>query len=150
MQLILWRHAEAEDGVPDMARALTARGQNQAKKMAVFLLNHLPSDTRILVSPAKRTQQTAQALNRPFITEPSIMPGCSPEDVIQAANWPEEDGCVLIVGHQPVLGAAAGYLMTGRLQYWSVKKGAVWWFSRRDHDGDTQTNLRLTISPEFL
>lgn len=150
MQLILWRHAEAEDGVPDMARALTAKGHKQAEKMAAFLHNHLPPDTRILVSPAKRTQQTAQALNRPFITEPNIQPGCSPQAVLQAANWPEEDNCVLIVGHQPALGETAGLLMTGQLQYWSVKKGAVWWFSRRERDGDPQTILQLTISPDLL
>ena len=27
MDLILWRHAEAEEGLPDLSRKLTARGQ---------------------------------------------------------------------------------------------------------------------------
>jgi phosphohistidine phosphatase len=150
MQLILWRHAEAVEGVPDMARALTKKGQKQAEDMAAFLHSHLPPNTSILVSPARRTQQTAQALNRPFITEPDIAPGCSPQAILQAANWPNEDHCVLIVGHQPALGAAAGLLMTGQRQYWSVKKGAVWWFDRRERDGDPQTILQLAISPDFL
>lgn len=150
MQLILWRHAEAEEGVPDMARALTKKGQKQAGDMAAFLRSHLPPDTRILASPAKRTQQTAQALHRPFMTDPNIAPGCSPQAVLQAANRPNEDNCVLIVGHQPALGAVAGLLLTGQLQYWSIKKGAVWWFSRRERDGGAQTILRLTISPDFL
>ena len=34
MELILWRHAEAEDGYPDLERALTEKGHEQAKKMA--------------------------------------------------------------------------------------------------------------------
>ena len=150
MELILWRHAEAEDGFPDMDRALTKKGQQQAHAMATFLNKHLPPDTRILVSPAKRTQQTAQSLGRSFLTEPHISPGCSAQDIIQAANWPNDNGCVLIVGHQPVLGEVAGLLMTVQPQYWGVKKGAVWWFSSRERDGDTQTILRLSISPDFL
>ncbi len=150
MELILWRHTEAEDGVPDLERALTAKGRIQAEKMAAFLRVHLPPDTRILVSPARRTQQTATALNRHLITEPLIMPGCSPQDVLQAANWQDETGCVLIVGHQPTLGSVAGLLMTGQAQYWSVKKGAVWWLNSRERGGETQTTLRLSISPDFL
>ena len=34
MELILWRHAEAEDTNPDLARALTRKGRNQASRMA--------------------------------------------------------------------------------------------------------------------
>jgi phosphohistidine phosphatase len=149
MELILWRHAEAEDGFPDMDRKLTKKGQQQAHAMATFLNKHLPPAPRILVSPAKRTQQTAQPLNRTFLTESRISPGCSTQDILQAANWPNDNGCVLIVGHQPVLGEVAGLLMTGKPQHWSVKKGAVWWFSSREREGDAQIVLRLSISPDF-
>ncbi|HEX7466215.1 MAG TPA: histidine phosphatase family protein, partial [Usitatibacter sp.] len=39
MELILWRHAEAEDagGGGDLARSLTKRGRKQAAKMAEWL-----------------------------------------------------------------------------------------------------------------
>jgi len=37
MELILWRHAEAEPGEPDDARALTGKGHKQAWKMAEWL-----------------------------------------------------------------------------------------------------------------
>ena len=37
MELILWRHAEAEDGVPDSARELTDKGLKQARVMAEWL-----------------------------------------------------------------------------------------------------------------
>lgn len=150
MDLILWRHAEAEDGVPDLERALTEKGLMQAKRMAVFLKENLPTDTRILVSPAVRTQQTAMALNRPFVTETRIMPGCSAQDVLQAANWPHGSGSTVIVGHQPSLGEAAGIIMTGTSQFWRIKKGAAWWFTLRKRDGYTQAILKLAISPEFL
>ena len=55
MQLILWRHAEAEDanGKDDLDRALTKKGHLQAERMAKWLRSRLPEDCRILVSPAR-------------------------------------------------------------------------------------------------
>lgn len=150
MELILWRHAEAEDGLPDISRALTAKGKKQADKISTFLRTRLPHNTRILVSPAKRAQQTAQALTNNFITEPGIAPGSSPQALLKAAGWPEGEGCTLIVGHQPALGEVAALLMTGKPEYWSVKKGAVWWLSPHERVEDNQTTLRLIIAPEHL
>ena len=150
MDLILWRHAEAEDGSPDIGRALTPKGQRQAAKMADFLRPRLPDRTRILVSPAKRTQQTVQALTEYFDTEPAIAPGAPPQAILEAAGWPRHDGCVLVVGHQPTLGQTVGLLLGAPAACYSIKKGAVWWLSRRERDGDYQTNLRLVISPDFL
>lgn len=150
MELVLWRHAEAEDGIPDNARMLTVKGEKQADKMATFLRATLPHDTRVLVSPAKRTLQTAKAFTNHFTTEPAIGTCASPEAILKAAGWPDGEGSVLIVGHQPALGEAAALLMTGHPDYWSIKKGAVWWFSRREREGDYQTSLRLVISPDHL
>lgn len=150
MQLILWRHAEAEDGLSDMARRLTAKGEKQADKMAAFLRPLLPPNTRILVSPAKRTQQTAQALGKNFITEPAIAPGASPQAILKAADWPKGEGCVLIVGHQPSLGEVAALLMAGKAEYWSIKKGAVWWLSQREREENSATTLRLVIAPDLI
>jgi phosphohistidine phosphatase len=150
MELILWRHAEAEDGAPDLERRLTAKGEKQAGKMAAFLHPRLPHDTRILVSPARRTQQTAQALSKNFTTEPAVAPGASAQAILEAAGWLEEDGCALIVGHQPALGEVASLLMSGSAEYWSIKKGAVWWFSRRGREDAQETLLRLVIAPDLL
>lgn len=150
MELILWRHAEAEDGSPDMERRLTAKGEKQADKMAAFLRTRLPQNTRILVSPARRTQQTAQALTRNFTTEPAIAPGASPQAILKAVDWKNGEGCVLVVGHQPSLGEVAAMLMSGNPEYWSVKKGAVWWLSRREREENSETVLRLVIAPDLL
>ena len=150
MELILWRHAEADDGSPDMARELTGKGQKQADKMATFLRARIPEDTRILVSPAKRTQQTARALTKHFSTEEALAPGASTQDILDAIGWPDLDSTVLIVGHQPVLGQIAALLLANSNSGFSVKKGAVWWLSRHTSEGDYQTNLRLAIAPEGL
>lgn len=150
MELILWRHAEAVDGISDHSRELTGKGRHQAKLMAAFLDSRLPTPARILVSPAVRAQQTASALAKKFITEPAISPGATPQDVLDVADWPHAGGATLLVGHQPWLGEVAALLMTGRTAYWSVKKGAVWWFSHRERNGDYQNILRLVIAPDQL
>ncbi|GAB1232385.1 phosphohistidine phosphatase SixA [Ferrigenium sp. UT4] len=150
MELILWRHAEAEDGAPDLERALTHKGHKQAEKMAAFLRNRLSEPIRILVSPAKRTQQTAHAFSKSFTTYPAVGPGASAQSVLQAAGWPDAEGTVLVVGHQPVLGQIAALLLADSGNGFSIRKGAIWWLSRHTRDGDYQTNLRLAIAPENL
>lgn len=148
MDLILWRHAEAEDGLNDMARKLTEKGQKQAKNMAIFLQRHLPKDTRILVSPATRTQQTAAALCADFVTATGIAPGASAHAVLQAVNWPNANETVLVVGHQPTLGSVAAHLLGSGHESLRIKKCGLWWFSRRE--GRAETTLRLVITPDYL
>jgi phosphohistidine phosphatase len=148
MDLILWRHTEAEDGTPDHARRLTAKGMKQAGKVAVFLRQHLPHDHRILVSPATRTQQTVAALTDHFTLAPTIAPGASVQAVLHAARWPDAGGTVLIVGHQPTLGEVAAQLLGCGDSSLSIKKGALWWFSQREDA--SQVTLRLVITPDFL
>ena len=148
MELVLWRHAEAEDGIPDSARELTAKGHKQAAKTAVFLREHLPADTRILVSPAARAVQTVTALTDHFTLAPTIAPGASAQAVLHAARWPDAGGTVLIVGHQPTLGEVASQLLGCDGCSFSIKKSALWWFSQRD--GYSQATLRLVIAPDLL
>jgi phosphohistidine phosphatase len=150
MDLILWRHAEAEDGAPDEARELTSKGLKQAEKIAVFLRHHLPDDHRILVSPARRAQQTAAAFTRHFTLAPTVAPGASAKAVLHAARWPDAGGTVLVVGHQPTLGEVAAQLLRCDGYALSIKKCALWWFTSSEKDGDAQATLRLVISPEFL
>ena len=150
MDLILWRHAEAEDGVPDLGRRLTAKGVKQAERMAGWLGHHLPDSARILVSPADRAQQTAQALERKFRTVDQLAPGASVAAVLAAVHWPDSPETVVVVGHQPTLGAVASFLLAGDEAYWSVRKGALWWLSNRDRSGPSEVVLRAVIGPEFL
>lgn len=153
MDLILWRHAEAEDAtakLPDAKRRLTERGEKQARQMARWLHDHLPKKLRILVSPSQRTQMTAHALGMPFEVEPKVGIGADAADLLAAADWPEHGGAVLVVGHQPTLGRVAALLLGGEEADWTVKKGGLWWFSNRTREGETQTVLRGVISPELL
>jgi len=154
MEHILWRHAEAEIGEPDLGRKLTARGEKQAQRVAAWLHARLPDSARILVSPATRAQQTAKALaaagHRKLRTVDEIAPGADVQDVLAAADWPHAKTPVVIVGHQPTLGLVAGQLLAGEALEWSVKKAGVWWLSARERDGTQQTVLRAVINPDLL
>lgn len=149
MDLILWRHAEAEDDAPDLERKLTAKGRRQAEKVAGWLNARLPDNARILASPTARTQETAAILKRPFDTVAAIGPGASWAAIIEAAGWPDHRGTIVIVGHQPVLGEVAARLLAGEASSWSVKKGALWWFTHRGRDS-TGTMLRAVIGPDLV
>jgi phosphohistidine phosphatase len=150
MDLILWRHADAEDGVPDASRKLTAKGEKQAQLMGEWLKQNLPDKFRLLASPTKRTQQTAQALLKTFETVKSIAPGADATAVLAAAGWADVKGTVVVVGHQPTLGRVAALLLSGAESDWNMKKGSIWWFSNRTRQGETQTVLRVMLTPEFL
>jgi len=150
MDLILWRHAEAEPGEPDMGRRLTAKGIKQAERVAAWLDGHLPDTTKILVSPADRAQQTALALKRKFRVVPELATGASATEVIDAAGWPDGREPVLIVGHQPTLGEVAALLLAGEARPWSVRKAAVWWLSNRVRDGTASVVLKVVIGPDFV
>jgi len=150
MDLILWRHAEAEEGGPDLARALTGKGRKQAARVAEWLVQRLPAKFSLLASPAKRAQQTAQALEAKIKTVERLAPGASVSDVLQAAGWPGGDGVVLVVGHQPDLGAVVAHLLAGAKDSWSIKKGGLWWLRNRSRDEGEQTVVRTVVSPELL
>ncbi len=150
MDLILWRHCEAEPGEPDLGRRLTSKGQKQAERMAAWLDAQLPDTSRILVSPADRAQQTAVALRRKFRTAPELAPGANVAAVLSAANWPDSREPVLIVGHQPTIGAVASFLLAGEESHWSVRKGAVWWLSNRVKEGGVAVVLKAVIGPDFV
>ena len=150
MDLILWRHAEAEPGEPDLGRRLTSKGIKQAERMALWLDSHLPDTCRVLVSPADRTQQTALALKRKFRTMAELAPGATVAAVLAAANWPDSREPVLIVGHQPTIGAVVSFLLSGEEAYWSVRKGAVWWLSNRAREGGAAVVLKVMVPPDFV
>ena len=150
MDLILWRHAEAEAGEPDLGRRLTAKGIKQAERVATWLDSHLPDTTRVLVSPADRAQQTALALKRKFRIVPELAPGAAPSAVLAAAGWPDSREPVLVVGHQPTLGEVSALLLSGDAQGWSMRKGAVWWLSNRVRDGNAGVVLKVAIGPDFV
>jgi phosphohistidine phosphatase len=147
MDLILWRHAEAEEGGPDLARSLTGKGRKQAARVAEWLQQRLPAKFTLLASPAARAQQTAEALGVKIRTVERLAPGAAVADILAAAGWPDHKGAVVVVGHQPDLGTTLAALL-GAKGDWSLKKGALCWVTSRDKE--PQVVLRAAISPDLL
>ena len=153
MDLILWRHAEAlemREVQDDLDRALTSKGERQAHRVAAWLNRQLPASARVLASPARRTQQTAAALERKVKTLPALAPDGTVEGLLHAVRWPDAREPVLVVGHQPTLGLAAAYLLAGQAQPWAVRKGALWWLRAREREGVLQVVLHAVVSPELV
>jgi phosphohistidine phosphatase len=153
MDIVLWRHAEAEPGEPDLGRALTSKGEKQARRVAEWLHRRLPDSAKIYASPARRAQQTADALaefaHRKFKTIEALAPGADPDDVLAALKAGSAKGTVVLVGHQPTLGQVVSRLLGADERDWSIKKGGLVWLSQRDSNGDAEPVVRAVISPDL-
>jgi phosphohistidine phosphatase len=151
MELILWRHAEAEDAGPqgDASRELTRRGRKQAERMAAWLRPRLEGDWKILSSPALRAVQTVTPLDLAFDLRSSLDTSADARDVLREVQWPH-GGRVVVVGHQPTLGEVAAMLMSGVEGDIGIRKGAVWWFATRERGGAIETVVKAVLNPELL
>lgn len=162
--LILWRHAEAEaesKSGRDADRILTKRGRKDAEKMAKWLSQHLPADTEILCSPARRCLETAAALNHPTIRESATgiardiktveFLGVDSSVEIMANKVVNEDSSktILLIGHQPNLGLLIAKLLGMDSHACVVKKGAVWWLRQRLVNGVSQMYLFTVQHPDL-
>ena len=157
MDLILWRHAEAEEAADgalrmgdDLQRRLTSRGEKQALRMAEWLDRQLPGSARIVVSPARRCEQTALALGRKFKTRPELAPDATAAQLLELVQWPLSKAPMLVIGHQPTLGQCIAQLLGFNESDCAVKKGALWWLRTRERDGEMKAIVVAVQSPELL
>ncbi len=110
-QLLLLRHAKSSWDDPrlsDHARPLNARGRRAAASMAQVMRDLRLSPDIVLVSSARRTLQTLEAL-APFEDGPLV----EPMDDLYLAPWqrllevlrnvPQTARSVLLIGHNPGL-----------------------------------------------
>jgi phosphohistidine phosphatase len=149
MDLIIWRHSDAEsDDRDDRARRLSARGKKQSRRVAKWLRERLPRDAIVLASPARRAQETAAALTDRYRIDSRLDTGARARDVLAAAGWPGGSGLVVVVGHQPALGRAASLALTGVEADWRIAKGSIWWLGV-DEDAAGEVIVRAVISPDF-
>lgn len=153
MDLILWRHPEAEDagdGGDDLDRTLTARGEKHAARVAAWLDRHLGEGARVLCSPARRCEQTAQALGRKYKVVEALAPGRHGATLLDAAHWPSARQPVVMIGHQPALGEVVSQLLRIQGDQCAFRKGSAWWLRTRERDGHVQTVVWAVQTPEFV
>lgn len=123
MDCILFRHGIAVDPAEwdgkEAQRPLTPRGIEKTKLAALGLLrmDHVP--TQIVSSPFSRALETANLIREAFEIKDDIqqwnglVPDARPDRVLPwLADFPG-DACVMCVGHEPHLGAAAAFLLFG-------------------------------------
>jgi phosphohistidine phosphatase len=154
--IILWRHAEANDifdgddiVLNDMQRALTEKGQRQAADMAKWLRTNLPKASILASSPALRAYQTAEELRYRINIHRALKPGASLNEVLDCLTQINVQGSLVIVGHQPWLGQLAAHLLGFPNSELAIKKGAIWWL-RLDKSSLMQYNIHTVQAPSLL
>ncbi len=157
LQVIFWRHAEAEDAVPgdvadsDFRRELTRQGRRDASRMAAWIKAHVPKPWTVRASPAHRTIQTATALVDDPYADSLLAPGASADDMLGVIEHHRgQPSALVLCGHQPTLGAAALRWLSGSTSDFSVRKGAMLWIVERQREGAGARVLRACLSPDLL
>ena len=157
--IIIWRHAEAYPALAqsedqDLARTLTPKGKQQAKRMANWLNQRLPKDTLLICSPAMRAFQTAQALKCEIKVVEALKPSANLHDILAVlASLQDTSQNLLLVGHQPWLWQLVAHLTNFTAQEISIKKGAVWWLRLAPQDAmpsNQYYNIIAVQSPSLL
>ena len=142
MNLYLFRHGIAMDrGLPgyedDSQRPLTPKGAARIYRIAQAMEHLGVKLDLVLSSPYVRTQQTAQILaslykieDRVHLTE-NLTPMHPPSALIGEIHETYADALsILVVGHEPYLGALASVLLTGDEKVaLTFKKGGLCKFS---------------------
>jgi phosphohistidine phosphatase len=148
----LLRHASAEDRARsgrDADRALTPEGLARAERVARGLALLEPGISRVVTSPYRRARQTAEAAAKALgIPEVSESRALEPERDAQEilVEVAESVGDVLLVGHQPHLGALLGLLVAGGKEI-PMKKASV---ARVTLDGRWSGTVRAYLPPDVL
>src|SRR5688572_15001486 len=107
MLVFLVRHAHAEKGEPDAARALSQRGRDEAGALARQLAGHDSRPGLVLTSPLVRARQTAEAIadevGAELRMDERLAPGATLQLVREALGEVDGGDPVAVVGHQPDL-----------------------------------------------
>lgn len=111
-RLILFRHAKAEGAEPgrkDLTRPLVERGRKDAARIGGYMATHALTPDRVLVSPARRTQETWQCLSGAFKPAPGAatiekLYNATPHAILAAIKEaPVSAHTLLVVAHNPGL-----------------------------------------------
>jgi phosphohistidine phosphatase len=130
MEIWLLRHAAAEDRARsgrDEDRSLTPEGLARAEAVGRGLAVLEPGISRIVTSPYRRARQTAEAAAKALgiaVSESQALePERDPEEIL--IEVADSGDSVLLVGHQPHLGALLGRLVAGPGVDIPMKKASV-------------------------
>lgn len=152
MELLLVRHAIAEDPSadrPDALRALTGRGRRRFRAVVAGLTGLGLQVELVLHSPWLRARQTAE-LMAPLLSADGSLRRCDalarpPDEALLGELTAPR---VALVGHEPWVGQLAALLLTGRASTGAAlpfKKGGVAWLEGDPRPG--RMALRAFLPP---
>ena len=121
-ELILLRHAEAqvaEASGDDHERALSERGEEEARAAGAWLAEHGVAPDCVLCSPARRTDETArlvlaQLANAPAAVTAREIYDATPGELLALLDQHHEARVVMLVGHNPGIERLVALLVEGR------------------------------------
>jgi phosphohistidine phosphatase len=88
--------------------------------------------------------------HRKVKTVAALAPGASATEILQAVGWPNAEGCVVVVGHQPSLGWVASRVLANNDLPWSIKKAGIWWLQARSEAHGVEVSLRAVVNPDLV
>jgi len=119
-ELILLRHAHADDAEPDqddIARVLSVRGDGEADAAGHWLRQHGAAPDRVLCSPAARTRETCERVlsivGYTDVRTDARIYEATPGTLIRVLDEHRDAESVLLVGHNPGLESLAALLSEG-------------------------------------
>jgi phosphohistidine phosphatase len=144
LKIFLVRHGDADaelpEGLGDEARALTAKSRQVLATHFAALVENMRGIDLVLTSPLVRAVQTAQILSLVLKHEGllhahrSLVPEM-PVGAIESVLRQEERKNVVLVGHEPSMGAMAAHLLA--IPSWTkrVHPGTVIGIERSQDEG---------------
>ena len=163
VQLSLLRHAHAGDPArwkgPDADRPLSARGRQQAERLAAFLAEHEQRPDRLISSPKVRAIETAEAVARVFdvpirndvrLAAPLDLAAVDAilDDALRGEPGTAGTSRVMLVGHDPDFSEMAADI-TGAASL-PIPKGAALRIDVRRPVTRGAGTLRWLVPPELL
>lgn len=123
--LLLMRHAKSawDTGDTDHERPLTGRGRKAAAAMGRWLSHYGQAPTTVLCSTALRARDTAERAARAgawtaaFRLMPAIYEATAEELLRVVAASDEEDGTLMLVGHEPGMSSLTRLLSGARVRF---------------------------------
>ena len=113
-RLVLIRHANTDEGSPDIGQQLTERGRDDAAGIGRRLAENDVVPDLVIVSPARRARQTWELASAELPTHPEVrvddrIYANTVDDVLEAIRDTDDDVATLaVVGHNPSLGQLSG------------------------------------------
>jgi phosphohistidine phosphatase len=134
MEVYLLRHGEAEEplpGVRDADRGLTEEGRRALRAVLERARQLGVSPSLLLSSPLRRARQSAEiavevlGYSGEIVETPALAPSSSPEILWSEIRALGNDQRLLLVGHQPLLGAAYAHFLRSPSLRIAVEPGSL-------------------------